>query len=86
MHEVVDLLANGLELMDIFLGYRIEVVVDMLAYRFQHTAQAVDELLVGVGAEVEPSIALDSNVLWRFLQSEHFLTAVFLQVVLLLVE
>ncbi len=72
--------------MDILVRNRVEVVVDMFAYRLQHAAQTVDELLVGVGTKVELGVALDSYFQRRLLQSEHLLTTVFLQVVLFLMQ
>ena len=52
----------------------------------EHTAQRVDKLLVAVGTQMEPGVALDGNLDRRFLQTEHLLTAELLQHILLLLQ
>ena len=58
----------------------------MFLYRVEHTAERVDELLVAVGAQMEPGVALDGNLHRRAFQTEHLLTAEFLQHVLLFLQ
>ena len=58
----------------------------MFLHRVEHTAERVDELLVAVGAQMEPGVALDGNLHRRAFQSEHLLTAEFLQHVLLFLQ
>ena len=86
LHQVVDLLTDWRKLLHVLLRQRVEVVIDMLLDRIEHTTKRVDELLVAVGAEVEPGVALDGNLHWRTFQSEHLLATELLQHVLLLLQ
>ena len=85
-HQVVDLLAYRSKLLDVFSRKRIEVVVNMFLDWVEHTAQRVDKLLVAVGAQMEPGVALDGNLDRRFLQTEHLLPTELLQHILLLLQ
>ena len=86
LHQVIDLLTDWSKLFHVLLRQRVEVVIDMLLDRIEHTTKRVDELLVAVGAEVEPGVALDGNLHWRTFQSEHLLATELLQHVLLLLQ
>ena len=85
-HQVVDLLAYRSKLLGVFCRKWIEVVVHMFLDRVEHTAQRVDELLVAVGSQMEPGVALYGNLHWRFLQTEHLLATELLQHILLLLQ
>ena len=85
-HQVVDLLAYRSKLLGVFCREWIEVVVHVLLDWVEHTAQRVDELLVAVGTQVEPGVALDGNLHRRFLQTEHLLATVLFQHILLLLQ
>ena len=61
-HQVVDLLAYRSKLLGVFCREWIEVVVHVLLDWVEHTAQRVDELLVAVGSQREPGVALDGNL------------------------
>ena len=61
-HQVVDLLAYWSKLLGVFCREWIEVVVHVLLDWVKHTAQRVDELLVAVGSQMEPGVALDGNL------------------------
>ena len=61
-HQLVHLVTHGLELLYELLGQGVEVVFHVLQDGVEHTAQGVDELLVAVGAQVEPRVALYGDV------------------------
>ena len=61
-HQVVDLLAYRSKLLGVFCREWIEVVVHVLLDWVKHTAKRVEELLVAVGTQVEPGVALDGNL------------------------
>ena len=51
----------------------------MLTDRLEHTAQAVDKLLVTVGTNVEPSVSFKCHILGYPLEGNHLLFAKFLE-------
>ena len=61
-HQVVDFLAYRSKLLGVFCWEWVEVVVHMLFDWVEHTTQRVDELLVAVGTQMEPGVALDGNL------------------------
>ena len=58
----------------------------MLLYRVEHTFQTVDKLLVAVGSQMEPCVALYSYVSRYASHCKKFLAAEFLQLRLLLFQ
>ena len=58
----------------------------MLLYWFEHTLEAVDELLVAVGAEVEPRVALEGYLARYAAHGQKLLAAELLQLVLLVLK
>ena len=86
LHEVVDFASYGCELLHVVDRQWIEVVFHVFLHGFEQTLEAIDELLVAVGSEVEPRVALHGNLHFHTLQCEQFLAAILLQHVLFAVE
>lgn len=75
VHQIADAVADGAELFHKGRRYGVEVVVDMLLYRLEQPLQAVDELLVAVGAKMEPGVVFQRDVLGNAVQGDKLTVA-----------